>query len=209
MSVCEELHALVWTLPRHRFPLEWDEIPLNGVYVLFEEGETAHGGERIVRIGTHRRDNQLPGRLREHFLVENKDRSIFRKNVGRALLNRDGDPYLEAWEKDLLSHAGKQKWGHLLEVEHQAAIERRVSEYIQNRLSFVTIPAATKAERLWLEERLIGTVSGCGGCGPSADWLGRWSPKPQVRESGLWQVQGLGKQSLSREEFEILRGVVE
>jgi hypothetical protein len=205
MSSCEALHALAWSLPRHRFPLDGKAIPPDGVYILFEEGETAHGGERIVRIGTHRRDGQLPGRLREHFLVENKDRSIFRKNVGRALLNRDGDPYLEAWEKDLLSRAGRERWGHLRDVDYQAGIEARVSAHIRQNLSFVTVPAATKAERLWLEERLIGTVSGCDGCGPSEGWLGRWSPVGKIRASGLWQVQGLGKAPLTVAELERLR----
>lgn len=209
MSLCEELHELVNGLPRQRFPFDVAEIPLNGVYILFEEGETAHGGERIVRIGTHRGDNQLRGRLREHFLVENKDRSIFRKNVGRALLNRDEDPYLEAWEKDLLARAGRAKWGHLLDAAHQAEVERRVSEHIRSRLSFVTIPAARRVERLWLEKRLIGAVSGCEGCGSSEGWLGRWSPVRKIRESGLWQVQGLGKEPLTTDELAVVRQSVE
>jgi uncharacterized protein len=159
MSVCEALHGLVNALPRRRFPFDVAEIPLNGVYILFEEGEAAHGGERIVRIGTHRGDNQLRGRLREHFLVENKDRSIFRKNVGRALLNRAGDPYLEAWEKDLLSRAGRAKWGHVLDAAHQAEVERRVSEHIRSRLSFVTVPVATKADPAWHPNGMAFTLA--------------------------------------------------
>jgi len=35
----------------------------------------------------------MPSRLLQHFVMENKDRSIFRKNIGRALLARAGDPY--------------------------------------------------------------------------------------------------------------------
>ena len=53
--------------------------------------------DRIVRIGTHRGDNNLYNRLKEHFINENKDRSIFRKNIGRALLNKNQDSYLEIW----------------------------------------------------------------------------------------------------------------
>lgn len=81
----------------------------------YEDGETGHGTNRIVRVGTHRKENQLPGRLEEHYLHENKDRSIFRKNIGRALLNRDHDPFLEYWELDLTSHESKQTNGQLVE----------------------------------------------------------------------------------------------
>ena len=76
------------------FPFDVTRIPLNGIYVLFERGEVAHGANRIVRVGTHTGDDQLRSCLRQHFLLENKDRSIFRKNIGRAPLNRDYDPFL-------------------------------------------------------------------------------------------------------------------
>src|ERR1700722_18438948 len=101
MSVCELLHRWANSLPILRFPFDEGLIPPNGIYILFEEGETAHGGQRIVRVGTHTGPNQLRSRLRQHFLIENKDRSIFRKNVGRAILNRDHDPFLLFWEFDL------------------------------------------------------------------------------------------------------------
>ena len=54
-----------------------ENIPNNGVYILFERDEKAHGGDRIVRIGTHTGDSNLYNRLKEHFINENKDRSIF------------------------------------------------------------------------------------------------------------------------------------
>ena len=85
MHICEALHAWVNSLPALRFPFGVSQIPLNGIYVLFENGEVGHGGHRIVRVGTHTGHNQLTSRLRQHFLIENKDRSIFRKNkIGRA-----------------------------------------------------------------------------------------------------------------------------
>ena len=40
--------------------------------------------DRIVRIGTHTGENQLRSRLMQHFVKENKNRSIFRKNIGRC-----------------------------------------------------------------------------------------------------------------------------
>jgi hypothetical protein len=64
-------------------------------------------GSRIVRIGTHTGANQLCSRLKQHFLNEMKDRSIFRKNIGRCLLKQANDPFLEFWELDLTSHAAR------------------------------------------------------------------------------------------------------
>ena len=55
-------------LKRFRFPFNERDIPLNGIYVLFEKGEKAHDCERIVRIGTHTGNNQLRSRLYQHFL---------------------------------------------------------------------------------------------------------------------------------------------
>jgi len=41
---------------------------------------------------------------------ENKDRSIFRKNIGRALLNKDNDPFIEQWNKKNLAKKLKKHW---------------------------------------------------------------------------------------------------
>ncbi len=82
---CDRLHLIFDSLPRQQFPLNFREIPANGIYKLFEEGERAHGADRIVRVRTHTGNGMLPSRLKEHFLKENKDRSIFRKDIGRAL----------------------------------------------------------------------------------------------------------------------------
>src|SRR4051812_33329339 len=92
-NICAGLHAWAGSLPRHEFPFSGSTIPGNGIYLLFEKGEEAHGGDRIVRAGTHTGVGQLLSRLHQHFVVENKDRSIFRKNIGRALLNKTKDPY--------------------------------------------------------------------------------------------------------------------
>ena len=80
VNYCKELHELTNKLARLSFPFNKDLIPRNGIYILFEKGENAHNGlNRIVRIGTHTGDNQLFSRLKQNFLIEDKDRSIFRK----------------------------------------------------------------------------------------------------------------------------------
>ena len=85
----------------------------------------AHGAKRIVRVGTHTGTGQLRSRLRQHFLVENKDRSIFRKNIGRALLNRDHDPFLPTWDLDRTSRLARET--HIIDLARQSAIEALVS----------------------------------------------------------------------------------
>jgi hypothetical protein len=59
MSVCEALHERANSLQAFRFPFDEGRIPINGIYILFEKGETAHGTNRIVRVGTHTGDKQL------------------------------------------------------------------------------------------------------------------------------------------------------
>ena len=92
MNYCDYIHKLFNNSQRFSFPFNKADIPSNGIYILFEKGEKAHSVDRIVRIGTHTGKDQLCSRIIEHFLNENKDRSIFRKNVGRAILSKNNDP---------------------------------------------------------------------------------------------------------------------
>jgi len=193
-KMCSALHELAGGKKRIGFPFNRDLIPANGIYLLFEKKEKGHGGDRIVRVGTHRGDDNLFSRLREHFLVENKDRSIFRKNIGRALLAKDGDPFLEQWEKDLTSRKGKAANAGKVNVKKKEESEQRVTRYICNHFTFVIIRTVRGAkERLALEDRLISTISLCEECKASTIWLGGHSPVDKIRESGMWNVQGLWK----------------
>lgn len=201
-DICERLHTYCRSLPRHRFPFE--QLPLNGVYVLFEERELGHGGDRIVRVGSHTGQDNMPSRLLEHFVNPNKDRSIFRKNIGRCLLNRASDPYLAVWDQCMTKREDREQHGHLVDTEKQAGVERQVTAYIQRALSFVVIEAPSQAERGALERRMIATVANCPTCRPTAHWLGLWSPLDKIRHSGLWQVQGLAGTSLSDSELHAL-----
>lgn len=200
-QLCHKLHYLFNSLPLFWFSFDSAKIPQNGIYVLFENGEYAHGTNRIVRIGTHTGDNQLRSRLQQHFIRENKDRSIFRKNIGRALLNRAKDPYLTKWEFDLTTKEAKIKYFNEIEPDKQKQVEQQVTSFMQSHLRFVVFRVESKARRLELESQIISTVSACTQCKPSTDWLGRFSPKDKIRESGLWIVNELYKTPLSEEEF--------
>ena len=101
-DLCSGLHAIVRPMPRWKFTQAENGRIANGVYFVFEVGEQGHDGERIVRIGSHTGEGNLQARLREH-ATANKDRSIFRKNLGRAILAQRSDPLLAQWEIDLTS----------------------------------------------------------------------------------------------------------
>jgi len=193
----KKIHNIFNRLQRFSFPFPEESIPLNGIYVLFEKDEKGHGFDRIVRIGTHTGNNQLRSRLKQHFILENKDRSIFRKNIGRALLNRAGDSFLQNWEIDLTPRKKKERYADQIDLEKQSEIEKRVTHYIQRAFTFVIVEVPDKESRLSLESKLISTVSLCNDCRPSKKWLGLFSPKNKIKESGLWLVNELYKKPLS------------
>lgn len=193
INECRAVHNLTNELERHSFPFNDSIIPKNGIYVLFQQSEVGHEQDRIVRIGTHTGDNQLRSRLKQHFLTENKDRSIFRKNIGRALLNKRNDPFLEHWELDLTTRKAKNQYSSLIDFDYQKQIENEVSQYIKDNFSFVVFEVEGKTDRLEIESKLISTVSLCDECRPSGNWLGNYSPKKKIVENGLWLVNELYK----------------
>ena len=130
---CAELHSLARRGTLHSFPFEVARLPTDGIYVLFEAGEESHGGKWIVRVGTHTGDGQLRSRLLQHFVMEHKDRSIFRKNVGRSLLNRVGDPFLAEWEQDRTTRVAKARLGPESNPAKRRAVEGDVTKYLRDR----------------------------------------------------------------------------
>ncbi len=205
---CKQLHQWFNNLERINFPFDERKIPRDGIYILFEKGETAHNMDRIVRIGTHTGKNQLRSRLKQHFINENKDRSVFRKNIGRAILNRDEDPFIKQWEIDLTTRKAKEEYSALIDFEKQKEIEKKVSQYIQANFCFVVIEVENKEKRLELESKIISTISLCDECSPSSNWLGLFSPTEKISKSGLWLVNGLFKEPLSDEDMQLIKSLV-
>lgn len=207
-SECEEIHKIFNSMKRLRFPFNDKDIPKNGIYILFEKNEFAHGTDRIVRIGTHTGDNQLLSRLKQHFQNENKDRSIFRKNIGRAILNKNKEDFLKQWEIDLTTKVAKDKFQSKIDLDKQKKIEKEVSDYIKNNFSFTVFPVNNKEKRLEIESKIISTVSSCNQCSPSKTWFGLNSPKEKIKESGLWLVNELYKEQLNEKDIEELKILV-
>jgi hypothetical protein len=206
---CEKIHQLLSGLKRLKFPFNEDEIPLNGIYFLFEKGEFSHNADRIVRVGTHTGKDQLRSRLKQHFINENKDRSIFRKNIGRAILNKRNDPFLKYWNIDLTPRAVKEKYRKFIDFSKQRDIEKEVSEYIQKNLSFVVLRIDNKDKRLYLESRIISTISLCDEWKPSKNWLGLFSPIEKICKGGLWLVNELYKKPLSDRDIIELKKIID
>ncbi len=200
--ICRKLHEKLNLLDRHYFPFDEKKLPKNGIYFLFEKGEKAHEGDRIVRIGTHTGKDQLPSRLIQHFMNENKDRSIFRKNIGRAILSKKKDEFIRDWEIDRTTKDVRESFS--IDEKKLKETEKEVTKYIQENFSFAVIPIDDAEERLKTESKIISTISLCDECGPSKNWLGRFSPKEKIRKSGLWLVNELWKKPLNQEESENL-----
>ena len=205
--ICKEIHLLFNSMERMRFPYDTTKIPYNGIYILFEIGESGHGCDRIVRVGTHVGDKQLRSRLNQHYINENKDRSIFRKNIGRAILNKRSDAFLELWNIDLTTREAKDRYKGIIDIDKLISTEKEVTEYIQSNISFAVCEVRDKHIRLSLESKIILSISLCDECQPSAKWLGLWSPKEKIKNSGLWLENELYKDPMSEINFVLLRGI--
>ncbi|WP_292471441.1 hypothetical protein [Methanolobus sp.] len=205
---CGRLHQLFGELERISYPFDTNRIPNNGIYILFEKGESGHNADRIVRVGTHSGDDRLRIRLRQHFIKENKDDSILRGHIGRALLNKDNDPFLEQWYIKVKTKKDKAKHSGRIDLATRASTEKKVSQYIRDNFSFVVFEVTDKDKRMELESKLISTLSLCTECKPSLNWLGNHSPKEKIKMSGLWNEQKLNKESLSEKDFEELRRIL-
>jgi len=213
-QICEWLHERIRVLPLFSYPFDLTQLPKNGIYFFYEKGEhRGHAGQhqRIVRIGTHK-DGNFRSRIAEHFLLNEKrmnfgsnqaaphERSIFRKNIGRALLNRDADDYLKVWELDFTSHSVRQTLSCQRDIDKEKQVEAEVTRILRENFSFRYIQIESQEQRMGrggLESKLIGTVAGCKVCQASESWLGYYSPIAKIRNSGLWLVQHLAAPSIT------------
>jgi hypothetical protein len=218
---CKWLHEQLEQLTLIKFPFKLEQLPDNGIYFFYEKSEIwGHGGDnsRIVRIGTHKEGN-FRSRIKEHFLLDESrmgfdkdkpkpsDRSIFRKNIGRALLNRDGDNYLQIWEIDFTTRGNRESLGHKRDVDKEKGMESTITRILRERFSFRFIVIESQTERMGskgLESSLIGTVASCKLCSPSGNWLGNDSPKQQIKKSGLWLVQHLKANGINESDKETI-----
>lgn len=208
-NLTNSLHILFNNLVRYSYPYEemLSSIPINGVYILFEKGERYNEFDRIVQVGIGREDGNLQNRLNEHFIKKNKNRSIFRKNIGRTFLNEEDNPYLKCWNVDSTSRKNKEKYSKCLNLNFEAELEDRITEYIQSNITFCVFNVDTKEERIYWKSKIVATIAQSG-ITPSETWLGNNSPQDKIKKSGLWQEQHHHDLQLTHEELEQLIKIV-
>lgn len=199
------MHKLFNSLERMRFPYDIKKIPTNGIYIMFEIGETSHGVDRIVRVGTHAGENQLLKRIGTHYELGNKDKSRLQKNIGRAILCKRSDSFIGQWNLDL-NRIEAKKYFLDSSVDKLADTELEVVRYIISNISFVVCEVSDRQTRYALESTILSTISLCDECRPSDKWLGLYSPKKNIRDSGLWLEYEV-KESLSESDIDLLRSI--
>ncbi len=176
-------------------------LPTRGVYFFMEPGESRtspHGAPRVVRVGTHAvSDNAkstLWQRMRNHMGARagggNHRGSIFRRHVGAALLAREGHA-VATW--GIGSTAPPELRQNASAKELELAWEQEVSKVIAAMTVFwidvPDVPSST-SERAVIERNCIALLSNKRDPvhPPSAHWLGRHSDRPEVVQSGLWNL---------------------
>lgn len=220
---CKWLHEQLQELPMMTHPFDMECLPQNGIYFFYEHGETwGHTGNepRIVRVGSHTGQDNLRTRISETYLLDESrllsnadrpkpaDRSIFRKNLGRALLNRRRDEYLQVWQIDFTLRSNREQLGHLRDIAKERWLESEISRLLRERFSFRAIAVDDGTDRTHLEKHLIGTVANCRSCSPSRNWLGRHSPETKIAGGNLWEVQHLTARPIgARDQEAILRAI--
>lgn len=180
-----------------------EDLPKQGVYFFFDDGEATKFSTavpRLVRVGTHGVSAgsvaTLRNRLRTHLGTRagagNHRASVFRLHVGRAIIERDGlQERYPNWGK------GQSAPKDITALE--APLESKVSEYIGNLLVlFIPVldTAGTGSMRATIERQFISmfTEHLCAIEESSPNWLGRFSDKPTIRDSGLWNVRDVGSE---------------
>lgn len=203
-NLCNAVHQFFNMMPRMNYQMIAN-IPFeDGIYIMFEKGQKHGELDRIVRVGTHTSEGRLKARLKDHFISRNKDGSIFRKNVGKALISKNNDPYLDIWTLDM----SNKKNTATIDKEKEAEIENAVSDYLHKNISFVCFPIINKEARLRIEEALISLLNCSDDFYPDNNWLGKFSPVDRICRSGLWLTRGLDADPLTVEELGFIKDSV-
>ena len=217
-SKCSWLHSQLESLPIVKFPFNVNSLPSNGIYFFYEKGEIIDHGyglkPRIVRIETYK-ENNFQSRIAEHFLLNEykmnftianpkpSDISIFRKNIGRALLNKNNDYYLKIWNIDYTLRENRLKMNLMRNIEKEKQIESEISKILRYTFSFRFIALDEQQKRVGKEglvSRLIGTIANCNVCKPSENWLGRFSTSERIRNGKLWLSEYLVAEDITEQD---------
>jgi hypothetical protein len=200
------MHQYFNAQSRYTFPYNEEELgktsDKNGIYILFERGENYVDYERIVRVGSHKGKDRLVIRLGEHFLGNKQRDSIFRKHVGRCLLEQRDDGYIKHWNKPFKKRKDIEKYKNDVDLEYEMEYEHLISNYIKSNLSFTVIPKVyNSTERDRLEEGLIALLAQSDKRTSSTDWIGNHHPNRKIVTSKIWNIHFLKRKPLTCQEF--------
>ena len=181
--------------------LNW---PRRGVYFFSEPGEERResgSGQRVVRVGTHALSRgskaTVWNRLSQHRGTTagagNHRGSIFRLLAGEALQRRSGNP-IQTWGVGSSRGAAAKRTGVAREMlgATEAPMEHAVSRYL-GAMTVLVLEVDDEpgphSLRGVIERNSIALLSNYGRGATdeaSAAWLGRFSARALVRDSGLW-----------------------
>jgi hypothetical protein len=179
--------------------LESGRLPERGVYFFLNPTTSSERAQwHICRVGTHAvslgSKSTLRARLRAHLGTRsgsgNHRGSIFRLHVGNALLRRD-QREIATWGIGSVAPPALRTSEVLREAE--ALHEQQVSNYVgQLPVLWVAVPdeASPASERSIIERNAIALLSrdAQSNTVPPDGWLGEHSPRREIRESRLWNL---------------------
>lgn len=195
-------HLSLGGISQHR---DW---PLRGVYFFFDPNEPRQAsgtGPRVVRVGTHALTAGAKSTLRQRLSQHrgnlsgggNHRGSIFRLLIGQALLASGNHPSCPSWGVK----GDKRKACEAVGIDRQTLdalelpIELAVSSYLA-ALPFLWLQIGDEPSqeslRGLIERHSIALLSNQARLpldSPSEHWLGHFSNRIRVRESGLWSQQ--------------------
>jgi len=200
----ENIHRMFHEIREYTWKTLGDIPYSNGLYVVFERTEEYKGFKRITKVGTHRGDGNLKNRLETDFIREDKNWSMLRKNIGRAILNKNNDPYLKIWDMDTGTTETRLRYADQMDEVKERDIEKRITMFLRDQVTFAVLEVESWYERMRIEEAIVATLNRDPEFIPSDNWFGRFSPEYAIRNSGLWMKRGLDRLPIKRTEMETI-----
>lgn len=213
MDLYDQIHEFFNQQQRFSFPYDKAEVKqitdLNGLYILFEKGESYIGFDRIVRIGSHDGENRLIKRLKDHFLASKQRNSVFRKHIGRCFLTIKNDKYIHSWNKPFKKKIDKERFKDAVDLEYEKKYEKLITNYICDNLSFTLIPKVySKCKRDEIEEGLIASLAQSPKRTSTENWLGNYHPDNRIKNAKIWNIEHLKGEPINQEQFEELKNEI-
>ena len=134
--------------------------------------------------------------------------SIFRKNIGRAMLNKEQKiELLKYWNIKMSKPENKKYFNNELQLECRS-LENKITNYLCANMEFVVFNLEKAEDRLRYEEAIIATLHKSKDFKASENWLGNYVPtnikNNHVVDSRMWISQGINAKELTDAEFQRL-----